>query len=622
MRASHLLTVATLALWSVALAPQPAFADISEAAEATAVLNDRGKPVGLDHYEDANDAVRAGDMAAYLTALEDDDENEITTASIRALILSVDQLADGDTQNARRVLASVRDGDEDSPFHDYINSWIHAFSGEESEAISKHRAASNGLPGNSGDLSLASMLEGLGRNEEALAVYESLIPNDIEAPEHDFAFEGLYFAHVRTVVSRQAILLRKLGRIEEAKESYRKLAEAEPERAVGYAAAIEQLETGDGLDDELFTPRTAFARTLFDISNELALQRVFRLRRLGQPTNTFDYTKSSIDQAALLLTPEDNALRGSIVSALHRQTYYNGAAHVALSAPEVTPQNNLSAAFALMLQQEETKARKALADALAGTPEPDEEMNVTVRAANLYSLLYDDKTALKLADKVFDLAENDSERAIANSVKSTILQHLGRYEEALPYARKAAEIDNTTDRRTFVTAVLGELGQNEEALKTLRRELFERPNDPNAMNALGYYLISHTDELDQAYRLLFRATSLVPRSPHILDSFGWARYKYGDLDVAERVIEGSKDLISPEKNWEIEDHLGDIYWHRGKEEKAREAWQSALEVFPPKRYRANIEKKLKDGITEDAPEKRKIPLVSLEEETALEERDI
>ena len=262
MRVKYLLTTATLCLSVAAFGLAPAAADVSDAARATSVLNDDGKPIGLSEYEDANAAVRAGDMAAYLEALEEDDENEIMASSLRALILSVDELAQDDIQGARDIVSKVREDDTESQLLAYINAWIYAFEGDDAKAISEHRAASDGLPGYSADLSLASLLEGLGRNEEAVAVYASLIPADITAPDHDFDIQGLYFSHIRTVVARQAILLRRLDRIEEAKEVYRKLAIAEPERAVGYAAAIESLDTGEGIDDEFLTPRTAFARTL------------------------------------------------------------------------------------------------------------------------------------------------------------------------------------------------------------------------------------------------------------------------------------------------------------------------------------------------------------------------
>lgn len=622
MRAYYLLTVAALSLGFAAFGPAPAIADISEAARATAVLGEKGKPLGLADYEDANAALRAGNMAAYLEALEEDSENEITASSLRAMILAVDELAQGDTEGARSIVTKVREDDEESQLLAYINSWVYAFEGEDAKAIAEHRAASDGLPGYSADLSLASLLEGLGRNEEALAVYSSLIPADITAPEHDFDIQGLYFSHLRTVVSRQALLLRKLDRIDEAKDVYRKLAAAEPERAVGYAAAIESLDTGEGLDDDLLTPRTAFARTLTDISGALGTQRIFRLVRSGQATNTFDYTKSSLDQAALLLTPEDEDLRGLVIGTLHQQAFYDGAAHVALSAPEQTPDLGMSAALALLLQQEKSDARKALDAAVEIEAEPDETFGNLLRAARLYSFLEDEKTAADLSDQAFALADNDSERAIAYAAKSSILQHFGDYEAALDLAEEAQRIDNTHERRTFVTVMLGELGRNEEAIKILRRELLERPNDPNALNSLGYYLITNTDQYEEGYKLLFRASTLVPRSAYIRDSFGWARYKLGDLVTAKRAIQSSRDLLSPERHWEIEDHLGDIHWHLGDKDAAREAWKSALEVYPPKRVREELEAKLKDGIQGPPPEKRPIPSISLQDDGQINERDI
>ncbi len=622
MRVKYLLSAAALSLSLAAFGSAPAAADISEAARATSVLNDNGKPLALADYEDAHAAIRAGDMAVFLQALEEDDDNKITPSSLRAMILAVDELAQDDLQGARDILEQVRDDDDESQLLAYINSWIYAFDGDGSQAISEHRAASDGLPGYSADLSLASLLEGLGRNEEAVAVYSSLIPADITAPAHDFDIKGLYFSHIRTVVARQALLLRKLGRIEEAKEAYRKLAVAEPERAVGYAAAIESLESGEGLDDELLTPRTAFSRTLTDISSALATQRIFRLVQSGQATNTFDYTKSSLDQAALLLTPDDESLRSLVINTLHQQAFYDGAAHVALSAPEATPNFGMSAALALLLQQRQDEAREALEAAMKVPSKPEDEFGHLLRAASLYSFLEDQTTALDLADKALELADNDSEQAIANASKANLLQHFGLYEEALVLAEEALRIDDTHNRRSYVATVLGELDRDEEALKILRREFLERPTDPNALNSLGYFLITHTEEYEEGYKLLYRATTLVPRSAYIRDSYGWARYKLGDLRTAKQAIEGSRRLLAPEKHWEIEDHMGDIHWHLGDKDAAREAWESALAVYPPKRVRVAIEMKLKDGITTPPPEKRAIPSVSLQDDGQLNERDI
>ena len=143
MRFKHFVTVATLSLSMAVFGPAPASADISDAARATSVLNDKGKPLALADYEDARAALRAGDMAAYLKALEDDDENEITTSSIRAMILSVDELAQDDTDGAREIVAKVREGDDESQLLAYINAWVYAFEGDDAKAISEHRAASD-----------------------------------------------------------------------------------------------------------------------------------------------------------------------------------------------------------------------------------------------------------------------------------------------------------------------------------------------------------------------------------------------------------------------------------------------------------------------------------------------
>lgn len=623
MRVKHILTVAAFALSTAAFGPWTAQADLSQAARATAVLGDDGKPLGLDNYEDASAAIRAGDMAAYLEALEDDAENEIAPSNMRALILSVNALADEDFQGARDVVTKIREDDEDSQLLAYINAWVFAFEGNQSEAISEHRAASSGLPGYTGDLSLAAMLEGMGRHEEALAVYASMTPSDITAPEHEFDSRGIYFAHIRTVVARRAILLRHVGRIEEAKDVYRKLAAAEPERAVAYAAAIQSLEDGEGLDDETLTPRTAFARTLTDISNALNLQRIIQLSRTGRQTNSFDEVKSSLDQAALLLAPEDEGLRSLVVAALHRQAYYDGAAHVALTAPEPTAHLGMSASLALMLQQDRDAARDALDNALSLELEDEtERLGISLRAARLYAFLDDDARALELTGGALDLARNDAERADANAATAGVLQHFARFEEALPFAREALRIDNTHDRRVYVTTVLGELGMNEEALKTLRREHLERPNDPYALNTLGYYLISHTEEYEEGYKLLARAEKLAPTNPYILDSVGWARYLLGDLTGSREMIEAARDRLAPERHWEIEDHLGDIYWHKGQEDRARDEWTSALEIYPPANVRAKIERKLQDGITVSPPERRPIPSISLQDDGRVNERDI
>ncbi|MEL7451863.1 MAG: hypothetical protein AAGJ50_00625, partial [Pseudomonadota bacterium] len=309
-------------------------------------------------------------------------------------------------------------------------------------------------------------------------------------------------------------------------------------------------------------------------------------------------------------------------SGLHRDAFYDGAAAVALAAPKPTPDLGMSAALSLLLKQDQPAAREALDRAIAlEAPEEDRIGNI-VRASRLYSFLGDDATALSLTTEALEIAENPSEKAIANTAAAEALQHFARYEEALPFAREALRLDNTHDRRMYLTALLGELGEHKEALRILRTERLGRPNDPYMLNTLGYYLVSHTDKYEEGYKVLARASTLARYNPYIRDSFGWARFKLGDLEGALRFIEASRQELLPERHWEIEDHLGDIQWHLGDREAAREAWQDALEVYPPVRVKTLILDKLENGITEPAPESQPLPSISLGADGEVDERDI
>ncbi len=109
--------------------------------------------------------------------------------------------------------------------------------------------------------------------------------------------------------------------------------------------------------------------------------------------------------------------------------------------------------------------------------------------------------------------------------------------------------------------------------------------------------------------------------PYIADSFGWSLYKLGDLERAKGLIESARDELAPQSHWEIEHHLGDIYWHLDRKDDARAAWQKALDNYPPNSERDQITAKLKDGLTTPKPEKRPLPEISLED-LEVERQDI
>lgn len=585
---------------------------VSDAAMATAVRGADGTPIGLSAYEVPIDAVKAGDMAAFVAMIRLESEGDEGPDGLSSVILAMDAIAAGEYSQARAQLEAGRgQGYADSIIH-FVEAWIYALDGNIDRAIEAHRDSDDDLPGLTADLSLAAMLEAAGRTEEALAVYSAMTPTRIEAPEHQFDIKGIMFAHVQMVISRRTLLLRQLGRVEEAKDVYRKLAEAEPEQSAFYAAAMESLETGRGLDDESLDMEGAFARAFADLSHALWQQRIIRGALVGQRLRGLDEQRATFDQLALLVDPDNEVLRENVIALLHEEALFTGAAHVAETAPEPTSGLQLAAAQAHLMSRDDDAARQSVSRALE-LVEEDDRLAVTAGAVGLHALLGDKPRSLELAEDARELAINDAERASANSLTAEILKQFGRAGEGVPFARTARELDDTHGRRMQLANILGEAGEIEEGLQIIRRERLKRPNDPYMLNTLGYFLILHTDELEEGFRVLYRANALARNDPYIADSLGWAYYKLGHFEDARRLVELSRRELDPQKHWEIEDHLGDIYWHLGREDEAREAWQTALDEFPPYDTAALIREKIENGPSEPAPETKPVPRVSLED---------
>lgn len=594
------------------LAAEAESANLSPAALTTAVR----MPNGLRAtYAEPQDALKAGDTAGYLTLLAAMSEDERDNDRFLNAYLALDRAAAGDMPGARDYLGitgNVADDFEQPGFYLWIDAWLLALEGDLDAAINRHREVAGGMPGITADLSLAAMLEAAGRNDEALAVYDALTPTVIQAPEHEFDPQGIVFAHISTVIVRHALLLQRMGRIEDSKLVYQQLADAEPEQATSYAAAIDSLETGKNLENKPLTVKTGFALALSDVSYSMQQQRFIQTVMVGGNIDGFDDKRAAFDLSIMLIDPENENLRAGVIDALYEEALYAGAAHVAQTAPDSSPSLQISAAQALLMSGDEPAARTAIDTALDISDDTD-RLSTLYGALQLRALLDDKTEAYDLVPELLSLAENAAEQAAAHGAASSVYAHFGDLTKAAEHARDARRLDDTHERRMALADALGQAGEINDALVILRSERLARPNDPYTLNSLGYFLITRTDKYEEGYKVLARALLLADSDPYIADSFGWSLYKLGDLDRAKGLIESARDELAPQTHWEIEDHLGDIYWHLDRQDDARAAWTKALENYPPSGERLRIEAKLADGLTTPRPEKRPLPEISLED---------
>ena len=196
---------------------------------------------------------------------------------------------------------------------------------------------------------------------------------------------------------------------------------------------------------------------------------------------------------------------------------------------------------------------------------------------------------------------------------ATMLAKLGRLAEARQYlAGLPADTREHQIQVQQVTAqLLRDANENEAAFATLSGALAQYPDDPDllydlamvaekldridvmeskltrlvelrptnaqALNALGYTLVDRTPRVTEGLALIERALVLAPDDPFILDSVGWAQYRLGRLDEAEKNL---RRAMEQRPDPEIAAHLGEVLWAKGDRARAQDIWQSQLQSAP------------------------------------------
>lgn len=165
---------------------------------------------------------------------------------------------------------------------------------------------------------------------------------------------------------------------------------------------------------------------------------------------------------------------------------------------------------------------------------------------------------------------------------SNTLTDAGRNAESVAAAKKAVELAPATQPRLVTQALLmlssaqERAGDFKGAESSLQRILDKDPSNPTALNNLGYFLVERNERLPEALAMIERAVRSEPDNASFLDSLGWAHFKIGNLEEAERYM--TEAVKRNPQSSTLQDHLGDILSKSGKTELARVAWRKSLEL--------------------------------------------
>ncbi len=111
----------------------------------------------------------------------------------------------------------------------------------------------------------------------------------------------------------------------------------------------------------------------------------------------------------------------------------------------------------------------------------------------------------------------------------------------------------------------------------LRSILKVDPDNPQALNALGYTLADRTDRHQEALGYIERAFARHPDDGAFVDSMGWVQFRLGHLEDALRHLRRAFELV---QDGEVAAHLGEVLWASKLHEEARQHWREALKRWP------------------------------------------
>ena len=391
---------------------------------------------------------------------------------------------------------------------------------------------------------------------------------------------------------------------------------------IGYHRALIAERAGD-----METARTAFEATQTNVSGGGAAPEVF-LRSLEAYAG-FLAREDENDKALEVLAKAEEFAPGRVTIQALREDIESGeqAAPLVPDAQAGAAEALLNLATALNRSGGESFVRLYLQYAVALRPDSDA---ILVQLAGIAEQQSNAEAAIANYEKV---PASSPMRRIAELQLGLNLADLERFDEAEGHL-KAALAEDENDMRAYLAlggvyarqekyrdaanlydqavARMGEPTRAEWNIFYQRGIAYERlkewdkaepnfhkalelyPDQPQALNYLGYSWVDMNINLEEGLEMIQRAVELRPSDGYIVDSLGWAFYRLGRFEDAARELERAVGLMPADPI--LNDHLGDAYWRVGRKLEATFQWRHTLALEPDDEVKADAERKLAEGM--------------------------
>ncbi len=186
-----------------------------------------------------------------------------------------------------------------------------------------------------------------------------------------------------------------------------------------------------------------------------------------------------------------------------------------------------------------------------------------------------------------------------------LLTRTQRFDEAIALLQEMREESPDDDEVLYQLGVAyGTAKRVNEALEYMRLTLEKNPDNPHALNYIGYTWAERGENLDEAERMILRALDQRPNDGYITDSLGWVYYMralplMGTADATRGLsfLERARSQLFQAAELTggdpvISEHLGDVHMALDERRRAYELYQEAVRLEHRKDEQPSLLEKL------------------------------
>jgi tetratricopeptide (TPR) repeat protein len=155
---------------------------------------------------------------------------------------------------------------------------------------------------------------------------------------------------------------------------------------------------------------------------------------------------------------------------------------------------------------------------------------------------------------------------------------LKRWSDAEQSLDKAERLATKPEDKEYVSFLRGSTFEREkkydQAESEFKKVIAANPQSAVTLNYLGYMNADRGVELEDSLQQIKLAVSLDPTNAAYLDSLGWAYFKLGKYDLAEKELNKASLRMSSDPT--VQDHLGDLFQKTGRLKLAAAHWERAV----------------------------------------------